>query len=292
MHGHAHDIASLWTEDALRQSLAAVVILAISAAPVGVFLMLRRMSLVGDAMSHAILPGAAIGFLVSGLNVFAMTLGGLVAGLVIAVLAGLIARATEIKEDASLAVFLLVSLALGVVIVTVKGMDAEHLMEFLFGETAAAISADKLMLIAGNATVSTLVLALIYRPLVLDCVDPNFLRSVSSAGAVAHLAFLALLVINLISGFHALGTLLGVGIMIVPAAIARFWSRDITVMIAIAVGSGALAGIAGVLASHEAGIPAGAGVILAAGILYFGSVILGPVGGLVWKLFPGRHLEA
>jgi zinc/manganese transport system permease protein len=292
MHGHTHDLASLWTEDALRQSLAAVVILAISAAPVGVFLMLRRMSLVGDAMSHAILPGAAIGVLVSGLNVFAMTLGGLVAGLVIAVLAGLIARATEIKEDASLAVFLLVSLALGVVIVTVKGMDAEQLMEFLFGETAAAISADKLLLIAGNATVSTLVLALIYRPLVLDCVDPNFLRSVSNAGAGAHLAFLALLVINLISGFHALGTLLGVGIMIVPAAIARFWARDITAMIAVAVLSGALAGIAGVLASHEADIPAGAGVILAAGVLYFASVLVGPVGGLVWKLFPGRHLEA
>ena len=135
-------------------------------------------------------------------------------------------------------------------------------------------------------------LALIYRPLVLDCVDPNFLRSVSNAGAGAHLAFLALLVINLISGFHALGTLLGVGIMIVPAAIARFWARDITAMIAVAVLSGALSGMAGVLASHEAGIPSGAGVILAAGVLYFASVLVGPVGGLVWKLFPGRHLEA
>ncbi|MBX3554029.1 MAG: metal ABC transporter permease [Pseudolabrys sp.] len=292
VHAHVHELSELWTDAALRQSLAAVLILALSAAPVGVFLMLRRMSLVGDAMSHAILPGAAVGYLVSGLNVFAMTLGGLVAGLVIAVLAGLVARATEVKEDASLAVFLLASLALGVVIVTTHGMDAEELMHFLFGETAASIDHNKLIIIAVNATVSIVALALIYRPLVLDCVDPNFLRSVSRAGAAAHLTFLVLLVINLVSGFHALGTLLGVGIMIIPAVIARFWTRDITVMIVIAVVAAALSGIAGVLLSHAGGVPAGAGVILAAAVLYAISIVAGPVGGLIWRAVPRRHLEA
>ena len=131
-------LSAPFSEPAVRHSFAAVLAIALSAGPVGVFLMLRRMSLVGDAMSHAILPGAAVGYLVSGLNVFAMTLGGLAAGLVIAVLAGLVARATDVKEDASLAVFLLASLALGVVIVTTHGMDAEELMHFLFGETAFA----------------------------------------------------------------------------------------------------------------------------------------------------------
>src|SRR5262245_8755343 len=124
-------------EGSVLHSLVAVLALAFSAGPVGVFLMLRRMSLVGDAMAHAILPGVAIGFLAAGLSVFAMTVGGLVAGLLIAVLAGAVSRATQLQEDASLAVFLLVSLALGVVIVTANGMDIEHLMEFLFGETAA-----------------------------------------------------------------------------------------------------------------------------------------------------------
>ena len=80
-------------------------------------------------------------------------------------------------------------------------------------------------------------LAVIYRPLVIECVDPVFLRTVSRAGAPAHLAFLALVVINLVNGFHALGTLLAVGLMILPAGIARFWSRDITGMICIAVAS-------------------------------------------------------
>src|SRR3954467_8348520 len=93
----------------MRRALAGIVALALGAGPIGVFLMLRRMSLVGDAMSHAILPGAAIGFLVSGLDLFAMTTGGLIAGFVVALAAGLIARTTELKEDASLAAFYLVS---------------------------------------------------------------------------------------------------------------------------------------------------------------------------------------
>src|SRR6202043_1604571 len=84
----------------MRRALAGALALALAAGPLGVFLMLRRMSLVGDAMAHAILPGAAVGFLVSGLNLFAMTAGGLVAGIVVALAAGLVARATELKEDA------------------------------------------------------------------------------------------------------------------------------------------------------------------------------------------------
>ncbi len=141
--------------------------------------------------------------------------------------------------------FLLVSLAFGVVIVTVNGIDIDRLMTFLFGETAAKMNTDKLLVIAGNATISLIALALIYRPLVLGCVDPGFLRSVSRSDGIAHLTFLALLVLNLINGFHALGTLLGVGIIIIPAATARFWTRDISVMIVLAIASALISGWAG-----------------------------------------------
>ena len=191
----------------MRRALAAVIALSLGAAPIGVFLMLRRMSLVGDAMAHAILPGAAIGFLVSGLSLFAMTTGGLIAGFVVAILAGVVARNTEMKEDASLATFYLVSLALGVTIVSIKGTNID-LLHVLFGNILA-MDDQTLLVIAFNATITLLVLAVIYRPLVIECVDPVFLRTVSRAGAPAHLAFLALVVINLVNGFHALGTLLG-----------------------------------------------------------------------------------
>jgi zinc/manganese transport system permease protein len=288
----SHFLFDPFGDASVRRSLAAIVALAFSAGPIGVFLLLRRMSLVGDAMSHAILPGVAIAFLVAGLNIYAMTLGGLVAGLVIALLAGAVSRATTLQEDASLAVFLLLSLALGVVIVTLHGIDIERLMTFLFGETAAKMSTDKLLVISGNATISLVALALIYRPLVLGCVDPGFLRSVSRSDGVAHLTFLALLVLNLINGFHALGTLLGVGIIIIPAGTARFWTRDISMMIVLAIGGALISGFAGVLFAFDAGIPSGPAVTLIAGLLYIGSVLFGPVGGLVWRAFPGRHLEA
>jgi zinc/manganese transport system permease protein len=288
----SHVFLEPFGDESVRHSMAAILALALSAGPIGVFLMLRRMSLVGDAMSHAILPGVAIGFLAAGLSVFAMTLGGLAAGFLIALLAGAVSRSTALQEDAALAAFLLVSLAFGVVIVTINGIDVEQLMEFLFGETAAKMNVDKLVVIAINATVSVIALALIYRPLALDCVDPGFLRSVSRSGGAAHLTFLALLVLNLISAFHALGTLLGIGIIIIPATVARFWSRDITAMILIAVVSALFSGWAGLLFAFHAGIPSGPAVTLVAGVLYAGSILFGRVGGVIWQAFPGHHLEA
>ncbi len=274
----------------MRRALVGTIALALGAGPVGVFLMLRRMSLVGDAMAHAILPGAAIGFLVSGLSLFAMTAGGLIAGFVIALGAGVVARVTELKEDASLAAFFLISLAVGVTIVSLKGNNVD-LLHFLFG-SVLALDDQTLLLIAGITPLSLVVLAVIYRPLVLECVDPGFLRSVSRAGAPAHIAFLALVVMNLVGGLHALGTLLAVGIMMLPAVIARFWARDITSMILIAVVSGVISGYAGLLLSFHTGAPSGPAIILVAGGLYAASVLFGRTGGILRQLFPGRHLEA
>ena len=274
----------------MRRALAGVVALALGGAPIGVFLMLRRMSLVGDAMAHAILPGAAIGFLLSGLNLFAMTFGGLIAGFTVAILAGVVARTTELKEDASLAAFYLVSLALGVTIISMRGTNID-LLHVLFGNVLA-LDDQTLLVIAFNATLTLIVLAVIYRPLVIVCVDPLFLRTVSRAGAPAHLAFLALVVINLVNGFHALGTLLAVGLMILPAGIARFWSRDITGMMMIAVASAMLSGYLGLVLSYQTRVPSGPAIILVAAVFYVLSVLFGNVSGVVRRMFPGRHLEA
>ncbi len=274
----------------MRRALVAVMALSLAGAPVGVFLMLRRMSLVGDAMAHAILPGAALGFLLFGLNLFAMTVGGLIAGFTVAILAGLVSRTTEIKEDASLATFYLISLALGVTIVSVRGTNID-LLHVLFGDILA-MDNQTLLIIAFNATITLIVLAVIYRPLVIESVDPVFLRTVSRAGAPAHLVFLALVVINLVNGFQALGTLLAVGLMILPAGIARFWSRDISGMICVAVASAILSGYAGLVLSFQTRVPSGPAIILVAAVLYAGSVAFGTVGGLARQLFPSRHLEA
>lgn len=276
--------------DFMRRALIGVLALAVGAGPVGVLLMLRRMSLTGDAMAHAILPGAALGFLASGLNLYAMTLGGMVAGFAVALGAGAVARATEMKEDAALAAFYLVSLALGVLLVSLRGSNVD-LLHVLFG-TVLALDDATLLLIVSISTVSILVLAVMWRPLVLECVDPGFLRSVSRAGAPSHLAFLALVVLNLVGGFHALGTLLAVGLMMLPAAAARFWVRDLTAMIATASLIAIASGVVGLLVSYHSGVPSGPAIILVAGGAYALSVFFGPIGGLIPRFAPRRHLEA
>jgi zinc/manganese transport system permease protein len=274
----------------MRRALVGTFALALGAPPIGVFLVLRRMSLIGDAMAHAILPGAAIGFLFAGLSLPAMAGAGLIAGFLIAIGAGLISRSTHLKEDASLAALFVISLALGVTIVSLKGNNID-LMHFLFG-SVLAMDNSALVLILAITTVSLVVLALIWRPLVLESVDPGFLRTVSRAGATAHVVFLALVVLNLVGGFQVLGTLLAVGIMMLPAISSRFWARDVTAMVAAAVAIALISSYAGLILSFRAELPSGPAIILVAGSIYVLSLAFGPVGGLIWLVLPRRHLEA
>ena len=274
----------------MRRALVGAVALAIASAPVGVMLMLRRMSLTGDAMSHAILPGAAIGYLISGLSLTAMTLGGLVAGVVVAVSAGAVARASRLGEDVSLAAFYLASLALGVTIVSLKGSNVD-LLHVLFG-SVLALDDDALVLIAGIATMTLLAMAAIFRPLVIDSIDPTFLRAVGGrTGAATHLVFMGLVVLNLVGGFHALGTLMAVGLMMLPAAAARLWVDDLTALVTTATAIGAVSAVAGLLASYHLGLPAGPAIVLTAGGVWFASLIVGRRGLLAGRLGV-RHLEA
>ncbi len=277
-------------DENLHRPLVAMLVLALGAAPVGVFLMLRRMSLMGDAMSHALLPGVAVAVAIAGLDIFAMTIGGIAAGLVVALLAGLVARTTQLKEDASLAAFFLISLALGLVILSAIGRD-EEIVHVLFGDVRA-LDDRKLILIAAITTASLAVFALIWRPLVMECVDPQFLRSVSGAGGPVHYAFLALVVFNLVAAFQALGTLLAVGLMMLPAVTARFWARDITAMVVIAIGAGILAGYCGLVLSAFSGVAAGPAIILVAGAFYVGSLLFGRVDSVLRQAISRRHLEA
>jgi zinc/manganese transport system permease protein len=274
----------------MRRALAGVIALALAGPPLGVFLILRRLALTGDAVGHAILPGAALGYLVAGLSLGPMTIGGLAAGLTVAIGSGVVARTTILREDASLAAFYLISLALGVTIVSLRGSNVD-LLHVLFGSVLALDDAT-LILLAAIASVTLPALAVLYRPLVMETVDSQFLASVSRSGGVVQIAFLALVVLNLVGGFQALGTLLAVGMMMLPAASARLITDDMTVMIAIAAAQGILAGYAGLVISFYAGLPSGALIILVAGVLYLLALIISPAGGLLRRLKPGRHLEA
>ncbi|OYW58091.1 MAG: zinc ABC transporter permease, partial [Bosea sp. 12-68-7] len=150
----------------MRRALVGMFALSVAGSPIGVFLILRRMSLTGDAMAHAVMPGAAIGYLVAGFSLPAMTLGGLATGLAVVLAAGAVARVTVMKEDAALAVFYLISLALGVTIVSMRG-SAVDLFHVLFGNVLALDDA-VLVLLACVSTLTLGYLALFYRPLVME----------------------------------------------------------------------------------------------------------------------------
>jgi len=273
----------------MRRALVGCLALALGSGPIGTFLVIRRMSLMGDALSHAVLPGAALGFILGGLSLPAMSLGGAGAGLAVAFLSGLVTRLTPLREDASFAAFYLISLALGVLLVSTHGSNVD-LLHLLFG-SILAIDDAALMLIGAIATLSLVSLAVIYRPLLVECFDPGFLRAVDGRGGLVHTIFLALVVLNLVSGFLALGTLMAVGLMMLPAAAARFWVRELW---ALGAGSSALAlgsGFLGLLLSYHLDLPSGPSIVLVAGLAYFASVLFGPRDSLR-ALYFGRRQPA
>ena len=272
----------------MRHALVACLALAIGCAPVGMLLVLRRMSLMGDALSHAVLPGAALGFLVSGLSLYAMTIGGIIVGLTVALLAGAIARVTALREDASFAALYLISLAAGVLIISMRGTSVD-LIHVLFG-TILAVDDPALILVASITTVTLFTMALIYRPLIVECFDPGFPAFRRRHGATMHFIFLVLVVLNLVAGFTALGTLMAVGMLMLPAASANFWAKQFWSASLAAAIIAMISSYSGLLLSFYMNFPSGPSIILIAGICYVFSVIFGRYGSLYSRHKAGDHL--
>ncbi len=273
----------------MRRALVACAAFAVGAGPLGVFLVLRRMSLMGDAIGHAVLPGVAVGYMISGLSLWAMSLGGIVAGLVVALLSGATSRATGLKEDASLAGFYLASLALGVLLVSMRG-SAVDLLHILFG-SILAVDDDGLLFVVAVATLSTLVISAIYRPLVVECFDPVFARSVGAGGLWVHSIFLGLVVLNLVAAFQALGTLMAVGVMMLPALAARFWSEDVSHIVVVSTCIALASSLVGLLVSFHFELASGPAIVMVAAVAYLTSIVMGSRSGLLarWLRRPHFH---
>src|SRR6516164_6814347 len=243
----------------MRTALVAVLALALANGPSGVLLLMRRMSLVGDVFSHAVMPGAALGFVIAGYSALALSAGGMLTGIAVAAFSEVTGRNRSIRDDVALAAFYLLSLAIGVLLVSGQGSNAD-LMHVLFGTVLAV-------------DIPTLVLAALYRPLALESFDPEFLQAVGGGARVYRMIFLAIIVLDLVAGFQAFGTLLAVGPMLLPAAAARHWARRVGPSMTLAVVLGIVAGYLGLLMSFFASLPSGPAIVLAAGALYLVSAL-------------------
>ncbi|WP_458097271.1 metal ABC transporter permease [Roseomonas sp. WA12] len=272
----------------LRRALVGCLALSVAAPPLGVFLVLRRMSLTADVLAHGILPGVAAGFILAGLSVAAMSLGGLIAGLIVTVGAGAISRATGGREDSALAALYLVALALGVAMVSASAGSVE-LTHLLFG-SVLGVDDPALLMMAGVSTLTLLALAFAWRPLVLECFDPSFAAAEGARGGAWHLLFMALVVLNVLAAFQALGTMMAVGLMMLPAVASRHWARSVGGMAYAACLIAILASVAGILVSYHLDVPTGPAVVLSAGAVWVASVLAGPVEGVLVRLVRRRHL--
>ncbi len=268
-----HGVLAPFAFGFLRRALAGCLALSLVAPPLGVFLTLRRMSLTADVLQHGILPGVAVGAILGGLSIWWMGVGGLIAGLIVALLAALITRATNGREDSGFAGVYLLALAIGVTLATrERGLDLTHL---LFG-SVLAVDDDALRLMAGISSLALFGLAFIWRGLVLESLDAGFLRAQGGMGGIWHAGFMALVVLCVVGGFEALGTLMSVGLMMLPAIASRHWSQRLSGQVGVAVLIALISSCAGLLLSFHANLPAGPAILLVAGAVWIASLLLGP----------------
>ena len=254
------------------RALVATSVLSLSVAPVGAFLVLRRLSLAGEAIAHAIVPGIVIGFVLTGLSVTAMILGGLGAGFVVALLTSLLARFTIIREDASLASLYLIALALGIFILSASG-SAIPLTSFLFG-SILGIDDETLIFIGITTTITLLSFAIILRPLIMSTIDPTYYESQVKRPGIVVQWFMLLVVLNL-GAFKALGT---VGLMITGTS-ARYWVSTLTSYLTMTFMFAITSCWLGLVISYYVpNVPSGPAIVLVAGAFFVLSFLLAPQG--------------
>lgn len=252
--------------------LSGVAIFALAAAPLGVFLNLRRLSLMGDAIAHGMLPGVAAGAILAAGAGWAMAAGGLVAALIVAAAASFLSSAMRQNEDTAIAALYLIALALGGALLAKAGgaLDLEHV---LFGD-AQSLTRQHVLGLALAASASALGLAFLWPALALDTVDADAFAARPLLRFLARGGFFACLALVLVAGFQAMGVLMSVGLVVLPAAAARVFARSVGEMTALAMAIGLAAALAGSALAHALGIPSGSAMALVAASAYLGAALL------------------
>lgn len=275
--------------DFMLNALISLLCLCCSSPIVGVFISLKKMSLSGDAISHSILPGVTISFLFFGLSVTALTLGGLIAGLIVIILSSLFSRASTASSDNILTVFYLFSLSLGVLIMSISGSNLD-LLNFLFGNIFA-INNETILMLGIITSLTLITIFFISRPLIIEIVDPLFFSSVSKIGGLIDIIFMILVVLNLIASFQAIGTLMGIGIMVIPSISLRFWTNNLFKIIIFSVITALLSSYVALIISFNVNISCSPLIIIILSSFFLLSFIIGKRNGIIWNYIKTKHYK-
>lgn len=258
----------------MQRGLASALLLSVGGGLLGCILVLRRIALLGDALSHSLLPGVAIAWLLFGTSTTALFVGALVAGLLTALGSALLSRLTRVKEDAAFGSLFLVFFGAGIAIIS-KLPTRVNLSHFLFGNVLA-VNADDLRLAAGVALLTVCVFVFFRRGILLETFDPVFHRAIGGRGGLVHVVFLALTVLNLVAALQTMGIVLALGLFLLPAVTAYLWCDHFARMLMLSVGLAMACSVTGILVSYHAGIASGAAIVLCLGGVFVISAIMSP----------------
>jgi len=284
-------LTEIWSHEFMRRALVGGALIGFTNGFLGTFIVLRRMSLMADALSHSMLPGLALGLLVAGgLSASGLFLGGITAAFLVALGAMLLARTSRLKEDASLAILYTVAFSAGVVLLQFvpTPVDLKH---WLFGDILGIGDAD--LWIAYGVTLAVVPgLLLVLRPLVLTLFDPMVARSQGVKVDALHVLLVAASVLTMISSAQAVGVILMLGLLVTPAATLYLLTDKFSTMLWGGAALGTAGSVVGLVLSYRfEKIPSGAAIVLVLGVCFLAAWAFGPRYGLIAKLRKRRHFH-
>jgi manganese/zinc/iron transport system permease protein len=290
-------LGGLLSSNIVQTVLIGAALLGAMSGMLGVFAVLRRQSLLGDALSHATLPGVCLGFLVAGgRDLGSILIGAFATGVLAALVMMAITRTTRLKTDAALGIVLSVFFAVGIVLLTViqgrGGAGSLGLMSFLFGQAAAILRSD--LWIMGGIGLATLLLVLAFwKEFKLITFDPEFARAQGLPVLALETVLTVMVAMAIVVGLQLVGVVLMVALLIAPAAAARQWTNALGPMVVLSAAIGAASGAGGALISASArGLATGPVVVLIATAAVVLSLVIAPGRGLIWQAVATRRMRA
>jgi manganese/zinc/iron transport system permease protein len=290
-------LRELFTDYTLRNVALGSALLGIVSGVLGCFAVLRRQGLLGDALSHAALPGIAVAYLLTGSKApLVLLFGAGIAGWIGTLLIGRIVRDTRISEDSALGIVLSTFFGFGILLLTYisKQNDANQagLDKYLFGQAATLVGANVItMAILGG--VALLIVGMLYKEFKLLTFDPAFAASLGFNPHRLGILLTTLIVVAVVIGLQTVGVVLMAAMLVGPAVAARQWTHSLRIMIALAAFFGAAAGVSGAIISvSDTNLPTGPMIILSLTTIVIISLLFAPARGIVWDWGRRRRQRA
>lgn len=271
----------------IQRALIASVTIGISCGLIGTYIMLRRMSLIGDALAHAVLPGVVVSFMVAGKSEIALFVGAVVSGIITVLLIGFVNRNSKIKEDTSIGIIFTGAFALGILLVSQLKQVHIDLSSYLFG--------DVLGVSTGDITLSLIIMAVIilcillfYKQLLLTSFDPTMALTIGISTTLVHYMLMTLLSMSIVAGLQSVGVILIIAMLITPPATAYLLSNNLKKILFLSPIFGTISAVAGLYLSYHFNFASGASIVLVAVALFLLAFLFSPKEGVVTKLFRRR----